>query len=83
MILGDPQPPMPEMATPVCAKCGGEMELGVIPDYVGRGGIMEPEWAAGKPISSFFGIQVSGRRHNVRTYRCTECGYLESYAPGR
>ncbi len=89
MILGDPSrplqpspPPKPEMAPPVCAKCRGAMELGFVPDNT-YGGIVDPKWAAGPPANGFLGIHVAGRTYTVRTYRCTQCGHLESYAPGR
>lgn len=90
MILGDPArppqpapPPKPEMAPPVCAKCRGAMELGFVPDNADRCGILEQEWAVGRPVDGFFGIHVAGRTYTIRTYRCTQCGYLESYAPSR
>lgn len=42
-----------------------------------------PEWAEGVPERSFWtGLKLAGReRHAVVTYRCSACGYLESYAP--
>jgi len=90
MILGDPnrppqpeQPPGPEMAPPVCAKCGGEMQAGCIPDRAHFGSEFEPEWMAVKPVEGFVRMQTYGRKYGIRTYRCKECGYLESYAPGR
>jgi DNA-directed RNA polymerase subunit RPC12/RpoP len=90
MILGDPnrppyaaQPPKPEMTPPGCAKCGKEMQLGFIADTDHHGAMAEQEWAIGRPVKGFFGVHASGRTYTVRTYRCTQCGYLESYAPSR
>ena len=39
-------------------------------------------WFAGKPETSFLGnIKAEGREHrHIESYRCVECGYLESYA---
>ncbi|HVT27026.1 MAG TPA: hypothetical protein VHE81_03305, partial [Lacipirellulaceae bacterium] len=68
----------------VCPKCGGGMEDGFIaalstprylyPHYLSR-------WARGAPARSFlFGIWLPRELLPTRTYRCTSCGYLESYA---
>jgi hypothetical protein len=42
------------------------------------------EWVAGAPEKGWFGaVKVRGRRKlTVESYRCTRCGFLESYAPG-
>ncbi len=63
-----------------CAKCGGAMEKGFMLE-VTHGGNVPPEWVAGKLERSFWtGVNTKGRtRHTVATYRCTACGYLESY----
>jgi len=71
-----------------CAKCKARMEQGFIPDrgqsYLDR---RHPyryvaTWVAGTPEKSFWlGITTRGRAEiPVRTFRCTACGYLESYA---
>ena len=46
---------------------------------------MAMRWIAGKPENSFFGdllkTKVKGREHrHIESYRCVQCGYLESYA---
>jgi len=59
------------------------MEPGFVIDKGERGGsVSAPEWAEGTPEPSFWmGLKLRGReRHPVTTYRCTTCGYLESYA---
>ena len=59
------------------------MEEGFIPDksYME---LVIPKWLEGPPQISFWslrGIKVARKRsHPVRTYRCDQCGYLESYA---
>jgi hypothetical protein len=63
-----------------CAKCGGAMEKGFMLDAT-HGAIVPPEWIEGRIERSFWsGVKVKGRRrHTVITYRCTACGFLESY----
>ena len=85
------------MAKMTCPKCSGVMEEGLqfnfklnelSDDYVietvelTRDRWQKTEDATGK----FFGSEYSGKRRvgprlAVITYRCTGCGYLESYAP--
>ena len=72
------------MQSPKCPKCAAAMEPGFIIDKgVPNGSVSAPEWAEGVPKTSFWsGLKLSGReRHAVTTFRCTACGYLESYAP--
>jgi len=92
MILGDPnRPPQPdkqlkpEMAPPFCAKCAGEveMQLGFIPDHGHFDAILQPEWSPAKFVEGAYNLTLHGQRYTVRTYRCPQCGYLESYAPNR
>ena len=66
---------------PTCPKCGGAMERGFVVDHT-YGGFAKPEWAEGRAEPSMWtGIKMSGKaRHPVETYRCVQCGYLESYA---
>jgi hypothetical protein len=71
-----------------CAKCKARMEQGFIPDrgqaYIDRRNpyMYLATWVAGTPERSFWlGITTRGRAEiPVRTFRCTACGYLESYA---
>ena len=67
---------------PVCPKCAAAMAPGFIIDKGDNGSVSAPEWAEGKPERSFWtGVKLRGReRHPVTTFRCTACGYLESYA---
>jgi hypothetical protein len=59
------------------------MESGFVINKVGNAFASAPEWAEGVPERSFWTeLNVTGRaRHAVVTYRCSACGYLESYAP--
>jgi hypothetical protein len=58
------------------------METGFVVDQT-YGGIAQANWAEGEPRRSFWtGIRLKGvERHAIVTWRCTKCGYLESYAP--
>ena len=53
-----------------CPKCKGKMNKGTVmtPRY--------PRWVKGKPMTKF-GYYTSDT--HVYSYRCTDCGYLESY----
>ena len=72
----------PDTRALTCPKCDADMELGFMVDN-SHGAIAEPEWASGPVQRSWWtGVKVSDRRkHVVQTYRCTACGFLESYAP--
>jgi hypothetical protein len=64
-----------------CPKCRNKMEDGYIMDE-GYGTVHASRWVEGPPEKSFWtGMKTSGRNKvQVTTYRCTSCGYLESYA---
>jgi hypothetical protein len=55
-----------------CPKCEGEMEVGIVKT---KGGAPEQEWGS-KVNWSKIGVENA---HNIETFRCTSCGYLESY----
>jgi len=59
------------------------MESGFVIDKTGEERAEAPEWAERVPEWSFWkGLNLAGHeRHAVVTYRCSACGYLESYAP--
>jgi hypothetical protein len=65
-----------------CPKCRGEMEVGALVTRHSWLNFHRTEWMEGLPEWAFFtGLKIGGRaRHPVRTDRCRECGYLESYA---
>ena len=57
------------------------MEPGFIVDE-GYGSRTVSRWFRGEPRTGFFGILKVRRKEavDVSTYRCSRCGYLESYA---
>ena len=61
------------------------MESGFVIDKTGNAFATAPQWAEGLPERSFWtGLNLDGReRHAVITYRCSACGYLESYASSK
>lgn len=64
-----------------CPKCDAVMKEGVVLDHT-QGQRDVTTWLEG-PIekSALFGVKVHGHKTlEVMTYRCTVCGYLESYA---
>ena len=69
-----------------CSKCGALMEIGFIPEFSYPQGIILNSWIKGKPE---YGVWSGGpkiRRKEmlpVLSYRCSACGYLESYAVGK
>jgi hypothetical protein len=80
MALDDPSNPSPEIPAPVCVKCAGAMQEGFIPDNT-YGEVMQSAWVAGRAETGWFGKKVDGKEtYPIRTFRCTQCGYLESYA---
>jgi hypothetical protein len=58
------------------------MEVGVLIDH-SQGTYVRTIWVSGIPDTSIWvGLKLKGReRLEIVTYRCTRCGYLESYAP--
>ena len=64
-----------------CPKCGGALEEGFIRDAV-TGGSVPSAWYRGRlERSRWMGVKTIGKvKYQVRTYRCNQCGFLESYA---
>jgi hypothetical protein len=62
------------------------MEAGFLLDYSGAGYAYQQTWVAGEPDLSWLGGVKrlrSRARISVRTYRCSACGFLESFATDR
>jgi hypothetical protein len=57
------------------------MEEGFIKDET-HGAVHASKWVEGSPEKSFWtGTKTRGKKQvQVRTFRCTRCGYLESFA---
>ena len=64
-----------------CPKCRHRMQQGFLRDH-GHGTIHTVAWVEGAPEKSFWtGTKTSGKdKFVLSTFRCTSCGYLESYA---
>jgi len=62
-----------------CPKCKGAMTDGCVVDHAGSDFPLVSEWAAEPPKMGWFGVKLKDLRQ-ITTYRCTSCGYLESYA---
>jgi hypothetical protein len=69
------------MAEPNCPKCLRAMEAGFIPDRSYSATLLS-SWVEGPPTKGLLGnLKLSGKRQfPITVYRCTSCGYLESYA---
>ena len=71
------------MAAPalVCPKCDSPMVQGFIADF-GHAHITVSTWVEGPPEKSFwYGTKVPAARCvPIGTFRCSTCGFLESYA---
>jgi hypothetical protein len=69
------------MTNPDCVKCRTPMELGFLLDNT-HGGKTQSAWIEGEAVKSMWtGLDLKGRQKIVvTTFRCPQCGYLESYA---
>lgn len=72
------------MDAPLCLRCEAEMIPGFCIDF-GDGNLTRvTRWAPGVPAAGWFsevkGTQVKSGIKTI-TFRCPDCGYLESYAP--
>ncbi len=72
---------------PTCPKCNGIMQAGFLDTPLNRDGVTRDFptniWVEGEPEYSWWtDAAKTGDRNKfpVRTFRCTNCGYLESYA---
>jgi len=66
----------------ICPKCNRTMEIGFITD-VAYGAVFQSSWLPGIPVVRRFVGGVKWRQQDCRhvvTYRCSSCGFLESYA---
>jgi len=71
------------MTSHKCPSCRAEMEDGFLIDKGGHHAPTQQEWAEGPPEVSFWtGLKLKGKdKLRVTTYRCPNCGLLQSYAP--
>lgn len=70
------------MTATTCPKCGSRFEEGFALDRGDHHIRHQSLWIAGKPERSFLvGLKIRGKaKHPIATWRCTRCGFLESYA---
>lgn len=72
------------MATlhPVCPQCKTQMEEGCTIDKNSLEKLLRNDWNETRSERSFWlGLKISSREHqNVKTFRCEDCDYCESYA---
>jgi rubredoxin len=66
--------------TTTCPKCSGRMATGFVLDS-SHPAILVSRWVAGLPQKSWLtGIKLPTEPLPITTFRCSSCGYLESYA---
>ena len=64
-----------------CPKCSGKMKQGFVVDHSYTTRVVS-KWAEGTPRKSFWtGTKLPDEKPvPIGTFRCSSCGYLESYA---
>jgi hypothetical protein len=64
-----------------CSKCTGEMEAGFVLDLA-HSGVYPAIWAGGPLEKNWLGgVKIRNKRfYRVETWRCKDCGNLESCA---
>jgi hypothetical protein len=66
-----------------CPKCQGSMAEGFILDINQGGTQTVSTWIEGAPDKRWYGLKTGGRvKHEIQTWRCGRCGFLENYARG-
>jgi predicted Zn-ribbon and HTH transcriptional regulator len=65
-----------------CPKCQSAMVEGFVIDNT-YGTRAVSTWLEGAPAKSIWvGVKLEGRKPmEIETWRCSKCGFLESYAP--
>ena len=61
-----------------CPKCKGAMESGIVRDYWSGTRYEGSVWSPGHAKQHIFSKDVPGIK--ITVYRCSNCGYLESFA---
>ena len=63
-----------------CEKCAGVMESGFVADFT-YGAVIQNIWMEGDYEKNWLGAKIKNKKkYLVETFRCTNCGYLESFA---
>ena len=69
------------MRSNACPKCQGSMSAGFT--LVTTDGGKVAKWTEGAPVRSIWGLKLGKKAtHELQTWRCNRCGFLESYADG-
>lgn len=66
-----------------CLRCEGPLEKGFLLDRGDSDLTHQSGWASGEPNTAFFrmsAVKAGNKRMPVTTWRCTQCGHLESFA---
>ena len=65
-----------------CVKCGGSMEAGYLPGPGPYSLSMTGRWIKGRPVTTprISARAPAGKALTITTWRCKDCGYLESFA---
>ena len=65
---------------PKCSKCQSPTEEGFILDKGDGNSSNVSHWVSGSPDKRWWGTKTGDKvKLEVITFRCTRCGYLESY----
>lgn len=71
---------------PICPYCEVDMDRGFVLDFA-HAAVVNSTWQAGEPTpQTILGLKTGSVKYvtekmiPVATYRCPNCGYLESYA---
>jgi hypothetical protein len=63
-----------------CSKCSGETQEGLVVD-LNYAGILQSMWVEDRASKSVGPGELNSRRKvKTVTYRCSNCGHLDSYA---
>ena len=62
-----------------CTKCNGQMNEGLVVDFNYTGAIPSM-WVEDQAQINGSNMMNGKRKIKTVTYRCTDCGYLDSYA---
>ena len=64
-----------------CSKCDGDMQQGVVVD-LSYAGILSSMWVEDEPQTGVGAGIVDNHKRKLKTitYRCANCGFLDSYA---
>jgi hypothetical protein len=64
-----------------CSKCGRSMEEGFVVDKGDYDAARVESWFRGEPEQKWWGLKYDkASALRIMTWRCTSCGFLESYA---